>query len=158
MQRVTISLDETLAEAFDSLSLARGYQSRSEAVRDLVRTSVEDSRLDAAEAGYCVACLSYVYDHQVRELAQRLISIQHDNHDLVIAATHVQLDHDTCLQSVLLKGPTAEIRALADGIRAQRGVKFGAVNLISVAPNDHHDGHGHEYEHAGHIHLSPHRG
>ncbi len=157
MQRVTISLDEELALAFDALSQVRSYQSRSEAVRDLVRKAVEGSRLEANDGGHCVACLSYTYDHHIRELAQRLTALQHAHHDLVVATTHVHLDHDTSLVAVLLKGGTAAVRALCDGIRAERGVKFGEVNQISVAPNDHHHGDIH-HDHIGHIHLSPHRG
>jgi CopG family nickel-responsive transcriptional regulator len=157
MQRVTISLDESLAAAFDALSRQQGYQSRSEAVRDLVRRAVDERRADGEEGTHCVANLSYVYDHHVRALAQRLIAVQHEHHDLVVATTHIHLDHDSCLESVMLKGPTEAVRALADRIRAERGVRFGALNLISVAPNDHHgDDSGHS--HHGHDHLSPHPG
>lgn len=156
MQRVTISLDETLARAFDEITVEQGYQSRSEAVRDLVRQAVDSRRTEGGEDHYCVACLSYVYDHHTRALAQRLVELQHDHHDLVVSTTHVHLDHDTCLESAILKGPTAAVRALADRVRAERGVRFGHINLISVAPNDHHSHAGHSHE--GHAHLSPHKG
>ncbi len=157
MQRVTVSLDETLALAFDELSSEQGYQSRSEAVRDLVRKAVERRRLQGQDAAFCVANLSYVYDHHTRSLAQRLTSVQHDHHDLVVSTTHVHLDHDTCLESTILKGPTAEVRALADRIRAERGVRHGDINLISVEPHDHH-AHAGDHTHSGHAHLSPRRG
>lgn len=155
MQRVTISLDEGLATAFDEHSAEQGYQSRSEAVRDVVRKAVERRRAAANEAGHCVANLSYVYDHHVRTLAQRLVEIQHASHDLVVSTTHVHLDHDTCLESAILKGPTAAVRALADRIIAERGVRFGELNLITVA-----EGHSHTHAHGedDHVHLSPHRG
>ena len=156
MQRVTISLDEALARAFDDLGREQGYQSRSEAVRDLVRRAVDGRRADAEEATYCVANLSYVYDHHVRALAERLTTVQHEHHDLVMATTHVHLDHDSCLESVMLKGPTAAVRALADRIQAEKGVRFGALNLISVAPNDLHAQPGHSHEGQGH--LTPHPG
>ena len=132
MQRVTVSLDEDVAAAFDALALEQGYASRSEAVRDLVRRAVDDRRLQQTGDTLCVANVSFVYDHHVRSLAQRLMTLQHDHHDLVISTTHVHLDHDTCLESVLLKGQIDDVRALADGIQAERGVRYGAVNLVSL--------------------------
>ena len=159
MQRVTISLDEDLARSFDELSRAQGYASRSEAVRDLVRQAVDRRRLEdergSGEGAFCVANLSYVYDHHVRSLAQRLTEIQHQRHDLVVATTHVHLDHDNCLETVILKGPTAAVRALADGVRAERGVRFGEINLISVEPNDRHSHEADGHHHSGHAHLTP---
>jgi CopG family nickel-responsive transcriptional regulator len=154
MQRVTISLDEDLAGSFDALAKAQGYQNRSEAVRDLVRQAVEARRLAASGDVSCVANLSFVYDHHTRGIANRLTQIAHANHDLVVSTAEVPLDHRTCFASTILKGPTQAVRALADGIRAERGVRFGAVNIISVDPNDHHDAPGGHHHH-GHAHLSP---
>ena len=154
MQRVTVSLDESLAKSFDELIKAQGYQSRSEAVRDLVRQAVDAPRLDD---GYCVACLSYVYDHHTRSLGQRLIELQHDHHDNVVATTHVHLDHDDCLETTILKGPTAVVRAFADKVQAERGVRFVKINLVSVTPNDHHE-RDHAHTHGERSHLSLHRG
>jgi CopG family nickel-responsive transcriptional regulator len=153
MQRVTISLEETLAEAFDSLIAGQGYESRSEAMRDLVRKAIAE-RQDASPDGDCVGNLSYVYNHHVRALAQRLTEISHEHHDLVVATFHVHLDHDHCLESMMLKGHTAQVRALADAIRAERGVRFGELNLIAVAPNgDHGPEAGHKHDR--HEHLTP---
>ena len=153
MQRVTISLEETLAEAFDGLIASQGYGSRSEAVRDLVRKAIAERR-DAPVDGDCVGNLSYVYNHHVRALAQRLTEISHEHHDLVVATFHVHLDHDHCLESVMLKGRTARVRALADAIRAERGVRFGELNLIAVAPHgDHGPAAGHD--HGRYEHLTP---
>lgn len=153
MQRVTISLDETLAEAFDEVTAEQGYSSRSEAVRDLVRKAIAARREQAPE-GDCVANLSYVYNHHVRALAQRLAEISHQHHDLVVATFHVHLDHDHCLESVMLKGRTRQVRALADAIRAERGVRFGELNVIAVAPNAEH-GPGGAHRHDRHGHLTP---
>lgn len=157
MQRLTISLDESLAQTFDDLVKEQGYQSRSEAVRDLVRQAIESRRLAQIVDANCVANLSYVYNHHTRALAERLISIQHEHHDLVVSTTHVHLDHDNCLESAILKGPALAVRALADRIQAERGVRFGSLNIISVTPNDHHHGPEH-HTHSGHEHLSPPRG
>ena len=136
MQRITISLEEELAQAFDALSREQGYQSRSEAIRDLVRRAVDARLLDATSDETCVANLSYVYDHHTRDLARRLTELQHDHHDLLIASTHVHLDHDTCLESTLMRGPADAVRALGGQIQSERGVRFGAMNLVSAATTE----------------------
>jgi CopG family nickel-responsive transcriptional regulator len=157
MQRITISIDDDLAGDFDTLVRARGYQSRSEGVRDLVRNAVEGWRADQPGATHSVANLSYIYDRRTRALAQRLSELRHAHHDLIAAVTAVHLDHDHTLESVMLKGDTSAVRAFADRLRAERGVRFGAVNLIGVAPHDRHD-EDHTHSHSGHAHLSPRTG
>lgn len=129
MQRLTMSVDEDLAEAFDALIASQGYQSRSEAMRDLVREAIGEQR---PSIGHCVASLSYVYDHHVRVLGQRLVQMHHDHHDVVVATTHVHLDHNTCLETAILKGDVAAVRAFAEQVQAERGVRFAKINLISV--------------------------
>ena len=158
MQRVTISLDDDLAAQFDVIVGERRYASRSEAMRDLVRELFDKERLaSAGRVGTCVASLSYVYDHRIRSLAQRLLDMQHDHHTLVVATTHIILDHQSSLETVLLRGPTADVDALADQIIAERGVRFGAVNVISVEANDDHIEPA-PHHHNGHEHVSPHQG
>lgn len=93
MQRVTISLDDTLAAAFDLLVAQRSYASRSEAMRDHVRERVDAVRQTAARDGSCVASLNCVYDHCMRALADRLLDVRHDHHKLIVASTHIALDH-----------------------------------------------------------------
>src|SRR3981081_1495218 len=106
MERITMSLDEELAKAFDALIHDRGYVSRSEAMRDLLRREIETHRHARYVRTWCVASLSYVYDHGVRNLAERLTAAQHDHHDLVVSSMHVHLDHEHCLETVILRGPT----------------------------------------------------
>ena len=132
MERFTISLDESLAEAFDSLIRERGYANRSEAVRDMIRRELEQRRLEKAEAPHCVASLSYVYNHHERRLAERLTDLQHHAHDLVVSTMHVHLDHDTCLEALFLRGHTDEVRDFAQKLAAERGVRHGTLNLIPV--------------------------
>ncbi len=131
MERFTISLDDELAREFDKLIAARGYSNRSEAVRDLLRGQLEQERQARDDAPHCVANLSYVYNHHERELAERLTGMQHDHHDLTVASMHAHLDHDNCIESVILKGPSASVRAFADALIAERGVRHGRLNLIS---------------------------
>lgn len=132
MQRFTISLDEDLALAFDQLIRSRGYTNRSEAIRDMLRQELEHTRLAREEAPHCVASLSYVYNHHERQLAERLTEQQHHAHDLVVSTMHVHLDHDHCLEAVILRGATEEVRRFADRLSAERGVRHGQLNLIPV--------------------------
>lgn len=154
MQRFTISLDDALAEQFDLWIARRGYENRSEAVRDLLRAELQHTRLQAGEAAHCVANLSYVYNHHTRDLAERLAQLQHAHHDLVAASMHVHLDHEHCLETVMLRGPTVEVTRLADALCAERGVHHGKLNLVAVelhAPHRHGKGRGE----APHLHLKP---
>lgn len=138
MERFTISLNETLASQFDELIAARGYQNRSEAVRDLIRAAIGQEHQDSP--GHCVANLSYVYNHHERTLAERLTGISHTHHNLSVATLHTHLDHDTCLESVVLKGRITEVREFADALMAERGVRHGQLNLIPLLdePHPHH--------------------
>jgi CopG family nickel-responsive transcriptional regulator len=154
MERITMAIDEPLARDFDELIARRGYASRSEAMRDLLRREVEGDRASRDGLGHCVASLSYVYNHHVRDLAERLTAAQHEHHDLVVATMHVHLDHEHCLESAVLKGSTAAVRALAQRIEAERGVRHTQVNLITVEPGDKHVVPG-AHQHHGHMHLIP---
>jgi len=152
MERFTISLDEALAQQFDELIAARGYSNRSEAVRDLIRGAIEGDRQRDAPSGHCVANLSYVFNHHQRDLAERLTGLQHDHHDLTVAALHSHLDHENCLESVILKGPTAAVRQFADALMAQSGVRHGQLNVIALEAEHHHS---HEAHGAPHVHYRP---
>ncbi|HUD28954.1 MAG TPA: nickel-responsive transcriptional regulator NikR [Novosphingobium sp.] len=152
MQRITIAIDDDLAETFDALLRERAYRSRSEAMRDLLRGSIEQWRQDSSQSEHCVASLSYVFDRRTRNLAQRLAEFQHDAHDIVAATTVVRIDHYHSLESVTLKGRTGAVRAFADRVRAERGVRFGAINLLDVEADPEHDSahahHHHEPHHS----------
>ena len=157
MERITISLDQDLARDFDALAEQRGYQNRSEAIRDLLRREVETARQQAGEAGHCVANLSYVFNHHERDLAERLTELQHGHHDLTVATMHAHLDHEHCLESVILKGPTTRVRRFAEAIIAERGVRHGELNVVSVsvAESHHHHGYRPRGKATTHTHLKP---
>ena len=147
MERFTISLDESLAEGFDSLIRARGYANRSEAIRDILRRELETDRLDRHDALQCVASLSYVYNHHERRLAERLTDLQHHAHDLVVSTMHMHLDHDHCLETLFLKGLTSDVRSFADRLSAECGVRHSALNLITVEVEKGDHGHFHSHPH-----------
>ena len=166
LERVTISLDDSLLAEFDRYIARKGYQNRSEAVRDLVRDRLEADRPEDAAAGYSVGCVSYVYNHHQRDLAQRLANAQHGHHDVVLSSLHVHLDHDDCLEVTLLRGPTPEVRDFAEALVAETGVRHGRIALTAVevagASHRHAHEHGHSHVHrraAGphptHVHLKP---
>jgi CopG family transcriptional regulator, nickel-responsive regulator len=151
MDRFTISLDESLASAFDELIKERGYATRSEAVRDILRTHLQHSAEKRNTRGACVDNLSYVYTHHERALAERLTSIQHAHHELTVSTMHAHLDHEQCIETVMLKGSVKRVREFAEEIIAERGVRHGILNLVNVelgAPHT-HDG-------STHRHLKPH--
>ena len=150
MDRFTISLDETLADAFDELIKERGYTTRSEAVRDILRSHLQRSAENRSTKGSCVANLSYVYNHHERELSERLTNIQHAHHDLTVSTMHAHLDHDQCIETVMLKGPVKRVREFAEEIIAERGVRHGTLNLVNVELGEPHT-------HGGstHRHLKP---
>lgn len=154
MQRMTMSIDDGLSETFDKMVISRAYASRSEALRDIVRDAIEDWREEHSTTADCVASLSYVYDRRLRSLPQRLAELQHEHHDIVASSTTVRLDHYHSMECVMLKGKSDAVRALADTIRAQRGVRFGKLNLVAVQPGDDHD-RGQAHHHHNHGHLSP---
>jgi len=150
MDRFTISLDENLASAFDELIKDRGYTTRSEAVRDILRTHLQHSRERRDTKGSCVANLSYVYNHHERELAERLTRLQHAHHDLTLSTMHVHLDHEECIETVMLKGTVQRVREFAEAMIAERGVRHGSLNLINVELTESHAHGG-----AAHRHLKP---
>jgi CopG family transcriptional regulator, nickel-responsive regulator len=148
MERFTISLDESLANEFDQWMHERGYANRSEAVRDLLRRELELHRLKHENPPYCIASLSYIYNHHERRLAERLTDLQHHAHDLVVSSMHVHLDHDNCLETLFLRGATADVRTLAEKISAERGVRHGQINLVPVDVDS--------GQHHHHLHSRPH--
>ncbi len=141
MQRFTISLSDALAQEFDELIAQTGYTNRSEAVRDILLIHLGKKREAHAATGPCVANLSFVYDHHERELSERLAKLQHSQHHLTIASTHVHLDHSQCLETVMLKGPAEQVRQFANQIIAERGVHHGQLNLVMVDSDRAHHHH-----------------
>lgn len=154
VQRVTISIDEGLADALDRLLATHGYSSRSEGMRDLVRDAVRREEGIGDDHAHCAANLSYVYDRDTRALAERLSDMQHAHHDLVVSTHTVRLDHSHSFESILLKGHSGAVRAFASKLLAERGVRFGTLNLVPVEADDQH-AHAEDHAHHGHLHLHP---
>ncbi|MCF7984838.1 MAG: nickel-responsive transcriptional regulator NikR [Thiohalocapsa sp.] len=155
MQRMTITLDDDLVDEFERFLAARGYENRSEAVRDLIRARLEAERLDADPEGQCVANLSYVYNHHERELAGRLTRAHHHHHDLAVSTLHVHLDHDNCMETAVLRGAAARVRAFADSVIAQPGVRHGKLSILQVKVSEQNHPHDSGAQGQSHLHLKP---
>lgn len=143
MQRITITIDDDLLATVDQLCQERGYNSRSEAVRDIVRDAVLSPRAAETGSGMCSATLSYVYSHGTRDLARRLTDEGH-HHGVSVASMHVHLDHDDCLEVAVLRGPADALKSYADAITTQRGVRYGYLHLIPEEGDTQGE---HEHEH-----------
>ena len=132
MQRLTISIDDDLAEQFEHWSERKGYDNRSEAFRDMLRRELGDEQIQSDPRSPCVATLTYLYDHHERTLSLRLMDMQHDHHDLTVSSMHAHLEHDLCVETVILKGPAGEVRAFAHAVLAERGVRQGQLHLVPL--------------------------
>ena len=153
-------MEASLLEEFDALVEDRGG-SRSELLRDLVRAEVTRARVSAG--ANAVAALTLVYDHHVRDLTERLTDFQHALGEKVNSALHVHLDHDHCLEVIVMKGPSDELKRAGGKLLATRGVKHGGMEMIAISPpagakraarsgaktaHAHvHDGHAHPHRH-----------
>ena len=132
MRRFTVSIEDNLADKFDALARQRGYENRSEAFRDLIRRKLGERRLTVGTAKYCVANPSYIYNHHERRLAERLTSLRHAHHEVAVASLHAHLDHQNCIESIILQGPTAAVTKFAELLMAEKGVRHGQIDLVPV--------------------------
>ncbi len=130
IERVGVSLEKELLDAFDKLIAEKGYQSRSEAIRDLIRQQLNDTRLqnDKAEA---VAAVVLVYDHHATAIMERLTELQHSHVLKTISSLHVHLDHHDCLEVIVLRGKVGEINKMSEKLISIKGVKLGRINLLA---------------------------
>jgi CopG family transcriptional regulator, nickel-responsive regulator len=134
LERIGVSLDKELLTMFDELIGKRGYQSRSEALRDLVRRELSEERLSDPKAKG-VAAVFLVYDHHSTKLTDKLIALQH-SHSLtsslqVISSLHVHLDEHDCLEVIVIRGQVGEINKVAQSILSMKGVKLGRLNIVA---------------------------
>ena len=131
--RFGVSMEKSLLATLDATVERRGYANRSEALRDLIRgEQIRESWEN--EKGPVVATLTLLYDHHVREVSERLVTLQHDHEDLVHSTMHIHLSHRMCLEVIVLKGKAGRIQELADRLIAARGVKHG--RLVATAGED----------------------
>ena len=132
IERVGVAFEPELLRDFDIMVRRKGYASRSEAVRDLVRRSIIESAVKDDNSDV-IGTLTIVYDHDAPGVTDRLLELQHHHHDEIMTTTHIHLDEDKCLEVLIVRGRSRAVRTLADNIKALKGVKHG--ELVVTANN-----------------------
>lgn len=128
--RFGVSLEKELLDKFDILIKEKKYPNRSEAIRDLIRENLV--KREWVEGKEVAGAITLVFNHHRRELMNTLTDIQHDFHQLIISGQHIHLDHDNCLEIIVVRGKPIEVRELADKLRATKGVKYGSLSIATT--------------------------
>lgn len=128
--RFGVSVDHHLLDDFDRLIQRRKYTNRSEALRDLIRDNLVGQEWD--EDRETVGTITFVYDHHVRDLTRKLTDIQHRYQKLILSGMHVHLDHDHCLEVLIVKGKGSEIKKVSDALVSVKGVKHGKLTMTTT--------------------------
>jgi CopG family transcriptional regulator, nickel-responsive regulator len=131
VERIGVSLEKELLAAFDGLIARKGYASRSEAIRDLIRQQISTDRVNNPQAK-AVAAVFLVYDHHSTRLMGMLADLQHSHFLQVISSMHIHLDHHNCLEIIVLRGQVGEINKTAESLISLKGVNLGRINLLSI--------------------------
>lgn len=128
--RFGVSIEQRLLDAFDQQRTRRGYGNRSEIIRDLIRSSLAQEAWEENQDG--AGAIVLVYDHHRKDLSNRLVDIQHDALGIVVSNLHVHLDHQNCLEVIVVRGPANEITRLADALRSLKGVSHCSVARVGL--------------------------
>ncbi len=126
VERVGVSFEPELLVKFDQLIKSKGYTNRSEAIRDLVRKSLLESEVERGK-GNVIGTLTIIYDHDVGDVTNRLLHLQHHHHGEISSTTHIHIDEHKCLEVLVVRGSAKNVRKLADNIRAIKGVEHGEL-------------------------------
>ncbi len=130
LSRIGVAIDSDLLDKFDSLIAKRGYTNRSEAFRDLIRDELVEETWAAPDSAV-VGTVTLVYDHHVRLLNEKLTDLQHEFHRSILSTLHVHLDHDNCLEVLVVRGKAATVQQIADSLIATKGVKHGRLTITT---------------------------
>jgi CopG family nickel-responsive transcriptional regulator len=131
LRRVGLAIESDLLDRFDKLTEQRGYANRSEAFRDLARAELIKQEAEKSNARV-VGTVTIVYDHHVRMLSEKLTELQHQHHECVVSAMHVHLDHHHCLEVIVLRGKSKDVRQTADLLISTKGVQHGHL-IVAIA-------------------------
>jgi CopG family transcriptional regulator, nickel-responsive regulator len=132
LTRTGIAIDADLLARFDRFIAKQGYTNRSEAFRDLIRDRLVGAATGSPDV-QVVGTVTLIYDHHSRLLPNKLMDLQHDPHNVIIATTHAHLDHHTCLEVIVVKGPAKQVQKLADMLIGTKGVRHGRLVMSSPA-------------------------
>jgi CopG family nickel-responsive transcriptional regulator len=130
LTRIGVAIGSDLLARFDRFIAKQGYTNRSEALRDLIRDRLVAGAIGDPDTPV-VGTVTLIYDHHSRLLPEKLMDLQHDHHDLIISTTHAHLDHHTCLEVVVVKGPSKRVQKLADLLIGAKGVQHGRLVMSS---------------------------
>ena len=130
LSRIGVAIDADLLEKFDVLISKRGYTNRSEAFRDLIRDELVERAWESPDSPV-IGTVTLVYDHHVRMLSEKLTDLQHGSYHNILSTLHVHLDHDNCLEVLVVKGKAAAVRKIADALISTKGVKHGRLTITS---------------------------
>jgi len=140
LSRIGVSIDSALLHRFDSFIADQGYENRSEAFRDLIRDRLVGSVVVAGNA-LVVGTVTLIYGHHTRLLPEKLTDLQHEHHAIVISTLHAHLDHENCLEVVVLNGRSKDVQRLADRLISTKGVQHGRLVMSSPETVSHHHPH-----------------
>ena len=130
LSRIGVAIESDLLDKFDQLIAQRGYTNRSEAFRDLIRDELVEKAWDRPESPV-VGTVTLVYDHHVRLLNEKLTDLQHEFHHNILSTLHVHLDHDNCLEVLVVRGKSSTVRKIADSLISTKGVKHGKLTITT---------------------------
>ena len=130
LTRFGVSIEDDLLKQFEKLNSKKKYRNRSEAIRDLIRDKLSQNKIENENA-VVFGVISFVYDHHKREIQKQLNGIQHDSYKSVVFSTHIHIDHDNCLEMIILKDKAGKIKTISENIISLKGVKNGKLDLIS---------------------------
>ena len=131
LSRIGVAIDADLLRKFDDLIATRGYSNRSEAFRDLIRAELVEASWQAPDS-QVVGTVTLVYNHHVRLLSEKLNEFQHEHFHNVLSTLHVHLDHDNCLEVLVVRGRASSVKAIADILISTKGVKHGRLTITST--------------------------
>jgi CopG family nickel-responsive transcriptional regulator len=131
LSRIGVAIDSDLLDKFDKLIARRGYTNRSEAFRDLIRDELVEEAWAEPETEV-VGTVTLVYNHHVRLLNEKLTDFQHAHFHHILSTLHVHLDHDHCLEVLIVRGKSGEVKRIADALVSTKGVKHGRLTLAST--------------------------
>ena len=130
--RFSVAMPENLLMSFDQLVARRGVaKNRSEVIRDLVRDALVEEQWEDPDQEI-VGTLTLVFSHHANDLQATLDHIQHEHHEQIISALHVHLDAHNCLEVIVMRGPSREIREMADALLGVKGVKHGNLTTTTT--------------------------
>ncbi|MDD3978110.1 nickel-responsive transcriptional regulator NikR [Methanomicrobium antiquum] len=137
LSRIGISLPKNLLDKFDEILNCRGYSSRSEGIRDAIRSYITYYQWMSDVQGERQGVITMVYDHEHRGLLQVLTDIQHDNLKIIQSSLHAHVSHEKCLEVILVRGDAGEIKKIAETLMAQKGVESVKLTTIPIEPHQH---------------------